>query len=402
METGFVIVTLDNPEILGRCLEALVRQTHRDFVVHIIDNGDGGLAAEVAETFRGRLAINVTANNANLGFATANNKGINEMLATHPDARFLVLLNDDAFLEPNWLSEMRSHLVANPDVGLAQGANFLSLESRLYDSTGIYLTKGMCPKQRGYMSDVPQLDIRSLGPNAAAAILRRELIEDITVDGEFFDERFFAYVEDVDVLLRAFSRGWQHAYVPSAAVHHLGSSTGSRFADRKLYWGARNLVWTIYKNFPPEVIRAQRQSIMRSFTANLQILNREDRRLARIYASGVWYGLFTRPLFSKKKRGIAARRLVSAQHYFNVLVESNDAAFDSDPFSGWICTLVLSPAIRRFLNELSKGVVKKRIRDRWELATHAVHVFFHDCALKLWNQLPRSSKDRIKSLVKRK
>jgi GT2 family glycosyltransferase len=63
------------------------------------------------------------------------------------------------------------------------------------------------------------------GASAAAALYRREMIEDVSVGGEFFDPDFFAYREDADVAWRAQLLGWRCLYTPSAIAHHVRTVT---------------------------------------------------------------------------------------------------------------------------------------------------------------------------------
>jgi GT2 family glycosyltransferase len=61
------------------------------------------------------------------------------------------------------------------------------------------------------------------GATGAAALYRRHMIADISIDGEFFDEDFFAYREDADVAWRAQLLGWRCRYTPSAVAYHVRS-----------------------------------------------------------------------------------------------------------------------------------------------------------------------------------
>jgi GT2 family glycosyltransferase len=59
------------------------------------------------------------------------------------------------------------------------------------------------------------------GATAAAALYRRSMIDDISIDGEFFDSDFFVYREDADVAWRAQLLGWKCLYVPYARGYHV-------------------------------------------------------------------------------------------------------------------------------------------------------------------------------------
>jgi GT2 family glycosyltransferase len=85
---------------------------------------------------------------------------------------------------------------------------------------------------------------------AAAALYRREAF--LAAGG--FDERFFCYVEDVDLGFRLRLRGEGCLYVPNAVVQHVGSAVTGRASDFSVYHAQRNLVWTFAKNMPAPLL----------------------------------------------------------------------------------------------------------------------------------------------------
>ncbi|MEG1637798.1 MAG: glycosyltransferase family 2 protein, partial [Cellulosilyticaceae bacterium] len=82
---------------------------------------------------------------------------------------------------------------------------------------------------------------------AGAALYRKEVFEQIG----YFDEHFFAYMEDVDIGYRANIYGYKNVYCPTAKVYHIGSATsGSRHNAFKVKLAARNNIYVAYKNMP--------------------------------------------------------------------------------------------------------------------------------------------------------
>ena len=82
---------------------------------------------------------------------------------------------------------------------------------------------------------------------AGAAIYRRKLFEEIG----YFDEAFFAYMEDVDISYRANIHGYKNIYCRDALVYHIGSATsGSKYNNFKVRLAARNNIYVILKNMP--------------------------------------------------------------------------------------------------------------------------------------------------------
>ncbi|MDO9430857.1 MAG: glycosyltransferase, partial [Phenylobacterium sp.] len=93
------IIAYNSGPTLRTCLERLAAQTFQDFETLVIDNAspDPG-DAEIAREFP---FVQLIENSENLGFAGAGNQG-----ARLARGRWYVLLNPDAFAQPNWLEEL--------------------------------------------------------------------------------------------------------------------------------------------------------------------------------------------------------------------------------------------------------------------------------------------------------
>lgn len=318
-KVGVVILNWNGLEITKRCLESLFKQTYKDFETIVIDNG----SSDGSVNWLGRnKEINLIINETNQGFAKAINQGINK--AIDDGCSYVVGLNNDTELDKEWLFELINFMDSNPDISLAQGATMQLGDKTLFDSSGIYLEKGFVPNQRALGQDSPRLDMAAIGPNAAGAIYRTSSLEDVKIaNGDFFDSRFFAYVEDVDLDLRFFLRGYKFAFVPSAKLYHAGSYTGNKIAHKKMYWGARNLVWLVYKNVPVKVLRQTWKLIVRSHAANLQFLWREQRGNFLSYLKGLFVGLVSIPRFIKDRQVNLKAQRVDNTEFLDTLVPSN-------------------------------------------------------------------------------
>jgi GT2 family glycosyltransferase len=95
---------------------------------------------------------------------------------------------------------------------------------RRIDTAGIYFTRNLRHLDRGWNEpDDGRYDHREyvFGACAAAALYRRDMIDDVSIDGHFFDPDFFAYREDADLAWRAQLLGWRCLYVPGAEGYHV-------------------------------------------------------------------------------------------------------------------------------------------------------------------------------------
>jgi GT2 family glycosyltransferase len=214
----------------------------------IIDNASQDGSREWLE--KNRFGLKIIANKNNLGFAKAHNMGIRLT-----NGEYYLPLNPDAFLEPNYVSEMISVLEKEKEVGSASGKVYFADNvgkptSRIY-TTGHLLTKNRKPANRGYkQKDIGQYEKKEyiFGVNGSCPIYRREMLEDVAVDGEYFDETFFLYGDDYDLGWRAQLLGWKSIYVPKAIAYHIGKGTGGFDTPYIRFQYARNRYLEIYKN----------------------------------------------------------------------------------------------------------------------------------------------------------
>src|SRR5205085_9122568 len=143
---------------------------------------------------------------------------------------WVLTLNPDLLMEPDFLSQLVEAGELDSATGvacgklLAIGPGFRPLAEPSIDSTGIFFTPALRHFDRGWH----QLDDGSydrpeyvFGACAAAALYRRCMIDDVSIDGEFFDPDFFAYREDADVAWRAQLLGWRCIYAPQAQAWHV-------------------------------------------------------------------------------------------------------------------------------------------------------------------------------------
>lgn len=239
-----LMVNWNSWDILSHCLEQLQSQTCQNFDVLVIDNASDSAAPN------GLLLrhpnVTLIQNQSNLGFAAANNQAMKLL----DDSDWLVLLNPDAFPEPDWLERLIGAARENPGYTMFASRQLMDANRGLLDGDGdVYNISGLVWRDgHGKCMDGTAHELReTFSPCAAAGLYRRDAL--ISVGG--FDEDFFCYVEDVDLGFRLRLMGHRCLLVPDAIVHHIGSATtGGQHSDFSVYHGHRNLVWAYVKNMP--------------------------------------------------------------------------------------------------------------------------------------------------------
>lgn len=239
---GVVIVNYNAGPMLERCLAALARQTRRPERVLLVDNGSEPFDhARIESSYPG---IEILRLDRNAGFAAANNLAV----ARLADVEWVALLNPDAYPEPGWLDALL--VAAHEKTGYDLfGSRMFASDGASMDGTGdVYHVSGaVWRRDHGKPAAVATVQAGDIfAPSAAAALVRREAF--LACGG--FDERFFCYMEDVDLGFRLRLRGSRSHYVPGAVVVHEGSGVVGEYSPFQVYHGHRNLVWVYFKNMP--------------------------------------------------------------------------------------------------------------------------------------------------------
>jgi GT2 family glycosyltransferase len=179
----------------------------------------------------------------NTGFAYAANRGIEAA-----SGELVALINTDVVLSPEWLQRMVTALHARPAVASVACKMLSSAEPNvLYDAGDILRRDGACEQRGRFMSDDGAYDEPGevFGACAGAALYRRDAV--LAVGG--FDERLFAYLEDVDLALRLRLAGWTCGYEP-AVCWHAGEGSSGQLRGGHLPLVTRNTVVLVVKAFP--------------------------------------------------------------------------------------------------------------------------------------------------------
>lgn len=235
-----VVVAFERYDLLDACLSALRRQDDQAFSVLVIDNTPDETRRPIqSEDHRVRVLIP----GRNLGFAG----GINHALASI-DTPWTATLNPDAMPRTGWLAALRAATGRYPDAGLFGSKQLMAEDPDRLDGFGDAYSIFGIPWRGGYgqPAHLASGDIEVIAPCGAAALYRTDVLR--LLGG--FDNRFFCYLEDVDLGIRARATGHRAIQIAGAEVIHAGSAITGEFSDFTLYHSYRNRVWLFAKAMP--------------------------------------------------------------------------------------------------------------------------------------------------------
>jgi GT2 family glycosyltransferase len=239
-----VICSYKNRDLTIKCIDSVLQSTYLDYQIVVVDDysQDGS-----AEYFRNKYPqIVVLENKTNLGAAPTRNYGIN-----FGRAEYLVTLDNDATISPDWLSQMVELMQKNKHIGQAVGKIlFFDRPDKIAAAGGSMFFRG-----KGYdvgfgaESDDPRYNLQRnvLYACSASMIIRRDVLEKI---GGFYEGYYHGY-EDTEVSLRTNLAGYDVIYYPSALSYHLVSATVENVIKKRklIYLYMRNRLLIMLRNY---------------------------------------------------------------------------------------------------------------------------------------------------------
>jgi GT2 family glycosyltransferase len=301
---SIIVLNWNGKHLLGDCLDSIKAQTYPHIEIIVIDNGS--VDGSIPYLEKNYTDVKLIVNESNLGFSRGMNIGFKEA-----KGNYLMPLNNDIRLEPNFVEEMVK-AAQTSDVGSVSGKLIKadSLNRDIIDSAGHVLFKNRLVRNRGAGLHVSQLNKEEyvFGACGAAPLYKREMLEDVAIDGEYYDEDFFSFFEDVDLDWRAQIRGWKCKFTPKAIAYHWRGGTAVRrttivekhnYKNRYLLMLKNDTAANYFKNLPWILFTDIIKSSALLFRAPVALTG--------------WFSIIRLfPQMLKKRRHIQGRRKVSA------------------------------------------------------------------------------------------
>ncbi len=239
------IVTWNGLAYLPNLFASLDEQDYRDFTVTVVDNASDDGTLKWLEQERPDTAL--LRNFKNQGFARAHNQAITMALSRWPEEtwaeHYVLVANQDLELAPDCLRQLVAALEADPQLAGVQPKLLTASvvadvdgrretkRSAIIDSAGIAMSKARRSFERGAGdTDRGQYDVACdiFALTGALALFRASALAQAKLNGEFYDEDFVSYKEDVDLGWRMRRLGLNVRFVPTAVAWHHRSAASAR------------------------------------------------------------------------------------------------------------------------------------------------------------------------------
>lgn len=308
---SIILVNYNCRSYVDGLFQSLREQTFHDFEVLVFNNRSDDGSIELIRTAYPDAQIFEMGGNT--GFSKPNNEGIRRAHGT-----YVLCLNFDIILGKDFLEEMVQAIESEPAIGWVAG-KMLKLtpagKTENIDCLGHHMTKRRYAVERDYSVPFSWQDYSArclvFGASACAALYKREMLEDIAINGEYFDEDFFAYFEDVDLDWRAQLRGWKCLYAPTAIGYHARYGTGLIKNPEIAGCLLSNRLFMMIKNDTFSHFMQDIWPITRTTIADMRLYARENR--SAVFVAIKRLAALAGKMFAKR-RVIKSRQKVAAQY----------------------------------------------------------------------------------------
>jgi len=296
---SIIILNFNGKQFLEKCLSSVFQTKDSNFEVIFVDNGSSdGSVDLVHEKFCDRANIKIVACAKNMGYPIGNNIGVR-----HARGEYLIFLNPDTWVEPDWIFNLVKVLESDSTIGIAQAK--LLLDKNTIDSVGGELNCYGFGRIRGHKeADNGQYDKISeiFYPSGAAFITRKKLWE--MIGG--FDPIYFIGHEDADLGWRVWDSGYRVVMAPEAIVYHKRRAITSSYPMISKYFSLRNRLIILLKNHSLKNLLRSLPVTVATYILNIlrQMIVRNAGKAVTEFKSILWCIVFFRKIWESRKKRI--------------------------------------------------------------------------------------------------
>ena len=298
---AIVIVNWNSFELTRDTINSLHLTSYQDYDCIVVDNGSEDNSANQLETqFSNIILLPAGENN---GFTGGNNIGI--QYALNEGYEFIMMLNNDVELEPNFLEPLIQKLNSEHNIGAVQPLIYFHHDKNLVWNAGSTYNAlfGICstPNYNQRDDEHAQMHIQKRVDwiTGCAFMIRASVLKEIGL----LKERYFIYYEDVDLSFRIKAAGYDLGYVPASVIYHIaGMSHKSKekgkegFVSPKVHFlNARNRIWFLKQHsLPWAVPSVVLFNVFYFFSIGFYFIFRARFQKWKAWNKGIWEGLTSR------------------------------------------------------------------------------------------------------------
>ncbi len=252
MKIPVILLNWNGTDDTIQSVESVRKQTFRNHQIYLADNYSVKDERDtLAEHFSNAEDICFIQNTSNLGFARAHNR-IFEIILQDETVPYIVLLNNDAFAETNWLEKMVNCAEKHQAGMVSCKMLFHENPDRINNLGHKFLNTGEILPIAWNEPAASNREVKfNAGASGGACLYSVKMLREIGL----FDEYFVTGYEDAELGVRAMVAGYPLVYEPSAIVYHKVGASINKVRDYKYTLKLQlDILYAYFKLMPIMVI----------------------------------------------------------------------------------------------------------------------------------------------------
>jgi len=246
-----VVLHWNNYVDAKECIYSLLKCSQLDEIIVVDNASNDGSLEKLKKEFAKKPSIVFIINKENFGFAKGINVGVNQILKTKINARYIILLNQDTVVDYKFVEECYKVMENKPNAGMVgPRIYYYNNPNKIWHGGGYFnlLKSGVInPEKNKYEWECDKIIKRVNFLTGCVLFVKREVFDKV----ELFAEDYFLYEEDVDFSLKVHKAGFEMYYVPTAKVwHKISNIAQDRIHPFVMFNLARSKVIFLRRNFP--------------------------------------------------------------------------------------------------------------------------------------------------------
>lgn len=218
---SIIILNYNGQRYLEKCLSSVLETTYPRFEIVLVDNASTDGSLYIAQRASAKYKrIKILKNDKNLGYGPGNNVGFR-----HATGEYIVFLNNDTTVDPNWLTVLMNVMESDSTIGLAQSL-VLNMDSQRVQSAGFLLgdyivfLSSILEKRKPEDNQLPDVFEISYA-QGTSMMIKRDLIREIGL----FDPKYFWFYDDTYLSFKTWLVGKRVVTASKSQVYHAGGGT---------------------------------------------------------------------------------------------------------------------------------------------------------------------------------
>lgn len=254
-DLAIILVNWNGYALTKDCIDSLAKTSYQNYTIIVVDNGsEDGSAAKLKRDYQNIVLLELPENK---GFTGGNNHAME--WAIKEGFKYSLLLNNDTFVESDFLEPLLQTMNEHPLVGAVQPLICFNYDRNKIWNAGSFRNPiwGYCYTQ-GYLQNRSEKFAQERKVDwisGCAFLVRNEALQQVGL----FQENLFTYYEDVDLSYRLRNSGYELRFIPSSVIYHIAGMSGKSVSKGKEgflhaqthFYNVRNRIWFLkkYSNF---------------------------------------------------------------------------------------------------------------------------------------------------------